>query len=157
MTVRSDEPRALDPDAVPAAPSEQKMAKPTPWLRYGVIVACVVVGVVWLGHWLLVDRYRITTDDAYVDTDQVMVMSRVSERVARVLVDTNQPVRRGQVLVELEEDLLRAQDRGGQTCRHRHERASRRRARVDFARARAGRDGARERGSRRRRDTGRAR
>jgi len=108
MTVRSDEPVVLDPDAIPVEPSAQKTVKPTPWLRYGAIVACVIVGVVWFGHWLLIDRYRMPPADAYVDTDQVMVMSRVAERVARVLVDTNQPVRRGQVLVELEDDLLRA-------------------------------------------------
>ena len=108
MTLRSDEPLALDPESIVVASPEPRPLKKTPWLRYAAIAVCVIVAAVWLGHWLLVDRYRITTDDAYVDTDQVMVMSRVSERVARVLVDTNQPVRRGQVLVELDDDLLRA-------------------------------------------------
>lgn len=108
MTARSDEPLALDPDQIAVPPPEPQAVKKTPWLRYAAIALCAIVGAVWFGHWLLIDRYRITTDDAYVDTDQVMVMSRVSERVARVLVDTNQPVRRGQVLVELDDDLLRA-------------------------------------------------
>jgi membrane fusion protein (multidrug efflux system) len=44
-----------------------------------------------------------TTDDATIDADQVQVTSKIAERVERVLVDTNQQVRRGQLLIELED------------------------------------------------------
>lgn len=83
-------------------------AKKRSWIKLG--LALLVVGVVvgWGSRWLLHDRYRVTTDDATIDTDQVLVMSRLSERVAKVLVDTNQPVRRGQALLVLDDENVRA-------------------------------------------------
>ncbi len=44
-----------------------------------------------------------TTDDAMIDADQVQVTSKITERVERVFVDTNQPVRKGQLLVALDD------------------------------------------------------
>ncbi len=44
-----------------------------------------------------------TTDDATIDADQVQVTSKIAERVDRVLVDTNQQVHQGQLLIELED------------------------------------------------------
>jgi membrane fusion protein (multidrug efflux system) len=43
-----------------------------------------------------------TTDDAKIDADTVAITSKISERVSAILVDTNQPVRKGQVLVRLD-------------------------------------------------------
>jgi membrane fusion protein (multidrug efflux system) len=43
------------------------------------------------------------TDDAKIDADVVTVTSKISERVARILVDTNQPVRKGQLLMLLDD------------------------------------------------------
>ncbi len=43
-----------------------------------------------------------TTDDATIDADEVQVTSKITERVARIAVDTNQPVRKGQLLVALD-------------------------------------------------------
>ena len=87
---------------------EGTVAKPIPWMRIGLIFAAVAVAVWFGGHWYVYDRLRVTTDDAYVDTDQVMAMSRLSERVAAVLVDANQPVKRGQLLVRLDDSAERA-------------------------------------------------
>jgi membrane fusion protein, multidrug efflux system len=42
------------------------------------------------------------TDDAKIDADVVTVTSKISERVAKILVDTNQPVHKGQLLVLLD-------------------------------------------------------
>ncbi len=44
-----------------------------------------------------------TTDDAKIDADQVQITSKISERVDRVVVDTNQYVHRGQLLVLLDD------------------------------------------------------
>ncbi len=43
-----------------------------------------------------------TTDDATIDADEVQVTSKIAERVSRIVVDTNQPVRKGQLLVLLD-------------------------------------------------------
>ena len=44
-----------------------------------------------------------TTDDAQVDTDVVTVTSKIAERVDAIVVDTNQPVRKGQLLIRLDD------------------------------------------------------
>jgi membrane fusion protein (multidrug efflux system) len=43
------------------------------------------------------------TDDAKIDADVVTVTSKISERIARILVDTNQPVSKGQLLMLLDD------------------------------------------------------
>ena len=73
------------------------------WLRLLAGAAVLVVAAYFAGHWLLYDRHRVYTDDAMIDTDQVFVTSRISERIARVLVEENQFVRRGQTLVVLDD------------------------------------------------------
>jgi membrane fusion protein, multidrug efflux system len=42
------------------------------------------------------------TDDAHVAADEVAVTSKIPERIDQILVDTNQPVRRGQLLIVLD-------------------------------------------------------
>jgi membrane fusion protein (multidrug efflux system) len=106
---RPAEEEARPEPALPNAPAPQPAARtPFPWVKTGLGAAAVAVVLYLGGHWLFYDRFRVTTDDAYVDTDQVMVMSRISERVAAVLVDANQEVRRGQLLVVLEDTNERA-------------------------------------------------
>jgi membrane fusion protein (multidrug efflux system) len=78
-----------------------------PWLRVAALLA-VAVALYFTGHWLLVDRHRVSTDDAMIDTDQVYVTSRVAERIARLVVDENQFVRRGQTLAILDDANERA-------------------------------------------------
>jgi membrane fusion protein (multidrug efflux system) len=89
------------PERVPARTS-------IPWTRIALAAVAAVVVLYVGGHWLFYDRFRVTTDDAYVDTDQVMAMSRISERVTAVLVDANQAVHRGQPLVILDDTNARA-------------------------------------------------
>jgi len=76
--------------------------KRAPWLRLAALAA-VAVAAYFAGHWFLIDRHRVYTDDAAIDTDQVYVTSRVAERVAHVLVDENQFVRRGQLVAVLDD------------------------------------------------------
>jgi membrane fusion protein (multidrug efflux system) len=78
------------------------------WMRNGIALVVVLAALYFAGHWLLYDRFRISTDDALIDTDQVLVTSKITERVDRVLVDENQPVRRGQLLALLDDANERA-------------------------------------------------
>jgi len=103
------------PLATPRAPAQ---SKPGPEPESGVeaaarsgarkrwlvrlMVAVVVVALVWGGWYLLVGRTRVTTDDAYVGADMAQVTPLVSAAVVAVHVSDAQPVRRGDVLVELD-------------------------------------------------------
>ena len=52
--------------------------------------------------WLTYSLSHEGTDDAHVAADEVAVTSKIPERIDRILVDTNQPVRRGQLLIVLD-------------------------------------------------------
>jgi len=63
------------------------------------LVAILIWGVPWL-------RYTFShqgTDDARVDADAVAVTSKLTEKIDRILVDTNQPVHKGQLLMVLDD------------------------------------------------------
>ncbi|MBV9718172.1 MAG: HlyD family secretion protein [Candidatus Eremiobacteraeota bacterium] len=63
-----------------------------------VIAAAVIWGLPWLNFMFSHEG----TDDAHVAADEVAVTSKIPERINAILVDTNQPVRRGQLLVVLD-------------------------------------------------------
>jgi membrane fusion protein, multidrug efflux system len=66
------------------------------------IVIVVAIALIWGVPWL---RYMLShegTDDAHVAADEVAVTSKIPERIDRILVDTNQAVRRGQLLIVLD-------------------------------------------------------
>jgi membrane fusion protein, multidrug efflux system len=69
----------------------------------GVIaIVFVVVAIVWVLMYKFVFSLRETTDDAYVNGNQVSVSSQVSGTVIAVLADDTQLVEAGQVLVRLD-------------------------------------------------------
>jgi membrane fusion protein (multidrug efflux system) len=68
------------------------------WVLVLLAVAAVLTG----AYWVVVLRHRVTTDDAYVMADSARLSSRVPGSVLRVMVENDQPVTRGQVLVELD-------------------------------------------------------
>ncbi|WP_323117938.1 HlyD family secretion protein [Burkholderia alba] len=77
------------------------------WIVAGsglLIVAIAIFG--W--RWWVVGRFIESTDDAYVRADIVTVSPRVSGYVASVSVDDNQQVKRGDVLVTLDNRDYRA-------------------------------------------------
>jgi membrane fusion protein, multidrug efflux system len=106
---------------IKAGPEEREIKLP-PDLRASVIrprrraralrvlagILVVAVALYFGGRWYLIDRHRVYTDDAMIDTDQVYVTSKIAERVARVAVDENQFVHRGQTLIILEDANERA-------------------------------------------------
>lgn len=97
-----DEPLAPPPPP-PRRGESVRAPRRTPWLQ--IVLAALAVGaaVYFGGHWLFYDRFRVSTEDAMIDTDQIFVTAKVSERVAHVLVDENQYVKRGQLLVVLDD------------------------------------------------------
>jgi membrane fusion protein, multidrug efflux system len=66
----------------------------------GAIVAVLVL--FWGVKYFMYARVHETTDDARVDANVVAVTSKINERVDQILVDTDQPVKKGQLLIVLD-------------------------------------------------------
>lgn len=72
----------------------------------GLILAALVVGTAYWGIFL---RGRESTDNAYVMADVATVASRIPGTIAAVLVENDDPVTQGQLLMELDPADFRAQ------------------------------------------------
>jgi len=86
----------------PSEPAKKARKGPPLWvLIIGgiVVIAILIFGIQWLAYAV----GHESTDDAKVDGNTVAITSKISERVAKVLVDTNQEVHRGQVLIQLDD------------------------------------------------------
>ncbi len=62
----------------------------------------IAVALIWGLPWLNFMLAHEGTDDAHVAADEAAVTSKIPERIEKILVDTNQPVRRGQLLIVLD-------------------------------------------------------
>jgi membrane fusion protein (multidrug efflux system) len=63
------------------------------------IIAALLI---WAIEYALVGQYFVATDDAYIAADSTLIASKISGYVTAVLVHDNQPVRRGQLLLTLD-------------------------------------------------------
>jgi len=70
----------------------------------GIVVLCILIAVgLWLAlRMFIASRTHIETDNAFIEARIVPVSSRVSGTVTRVLVKDNQPVRQGDLLLEID-------------------------------------------------------
>lgn len=74
-----------------------------------IIAAAVLLAVLGYGfYWFSTGRYIESTDNAYVEADIAVIAPRIAGYVRTVHVDDNQPVRRGDPLVTLEDTDYRA-------------------------------------------------
>lgn len=69
-------------------------------LKFVFLLAIVAAG--FFLHWLLVGRFHETTDNAYVQAEITRISSQLSARVSEVLVEDNQQVEKGALLLRLE-------------------------------------------------------
>ena len=85
-----------------AAPALARPARKIPWmlLALGLVGIALIAAVAW---WALVLRFVQTTDDAYVGGDVTVLAPKVNGFVTDVLVQDNQPVKAGQVLIRLDD------------------------------------------------------
>ncbi len=72
-------------------------------LRLLIASAALALGIPWIRHSL----HTVSTDDAYVDSYVTFVAPRIAGQVARVLVEDNNRVKKGDVLVELDSEPYR--------------------------------------------------
>ena len=84
---------------VQAEPASRRNLRPILMVA-GAIVAILVL--IWGVRYFMYARVHQTTDDARVDANTVAVTSKINERVDQLLVDTDQPVKKGQLLIVLD-------------------------------------------------------
>jgi len=79
------------------------------WLKFLLLAIVLLALVAWGVHWFSVGRHFEGTDDAYVGGDITVIAPKVAGNIERVLVQDNQPVHAGDVLVKLDQrDFLAA-------------------------------------------------
>jgi membrane fusion protein (multidrug efflux system) len=114
-TLSPPEAPATPKDGVPGlTPPQPPVATPPghryrKWLLGAGIVAALVVGGYFLVPWVDTVLNTVSTDDAYVNGHVTMVAPRVSGQVGRVLVDDNQRVKKGDLLVQLDKEPFQVQ------------------------------------------------
>jgi membrane fusion protein, multidrug efflux system len=83
------------------------------WYRrpFRLLAALIVAGAMATGStlWWFQARQWESTDDAFIDTHMTLIAPQVAGRVARLLVEDNQKVAAGQLLVELDPAYFQAQ------------------------------------------------
>jgi membrane fusion protein (multidrug efflux system) len=62
----------------------------------------LIAAIIWGAKYFAYARVHQTTDDATVDATNVAVTSKINERIDSIKVDTDQPVKKGQLLIVLD-------------------------------------------------------
>jgi len=100
--------RGAPPPAPPVAESPPTKRRRPPVLVLVIGAIVVIAALIWGVRYLAYASTHQTTDDARVDADTVTISSKLQERVAEILVDTDQPVKKGQIVVRLDDTDERA-------------------------------------------------
>ena len=74
------------------------------------VVLLVVAAVAALAYWYTYRRGYVSTNDAYIDGNPVTISSKMLGRLAQLTVGTGDAVQAGQLLVQLDDSDLRAQE-----------------------------------------------
>ncbi len=97
MSTTAEAPVAADGDDV------EERSGPRKRVIFAIVGGIVLILALWFGiPWLVYAHAHESTDDARVDANSVLVNSKISERVSSIAVDTNQAVKKGQLLIVLD-------------------------------------------------------
>jgi membrane fusion protein (multidrug efflux system) len=84
---------------------EKAKAGPRRKTLLGALGVLILAGALWFGiPWVQTSLNTVSTDDAYVNSHVTFVAARVKGQVARVLVDDNNRVRKGDLLLQLDKE-----------------------------------------------------
>jgi len=98
------------PQILPERSEAQQSTRWRKWLLLaGTAAGLALAGYFFLVPWMVTALNTVSTDDAYVNGHVTFVAPRVTGQVARVLVDDNYRVKRGDILVELDPEPYRVQ------------------------------------------------
>ncbi len=112
---------ATPADGLPGATQPQPPAATPPvrrqkWLLLAGTVAALAMAGYFLVPWVERELNTVSTDDAYVNGHVTFVAPRVKGQVARVLVDDNARVKKGDLLVQLDKEPYRVEVRRRQAA-----------------------------------------
>jgi membrane fusion protein (multidrug efflux system) len=97
----SDEVAATEPVQAADLPPDKKHGNRK---NKGIFILCLLIALgIWLGLRMFISsKTHIETDNAFIEARIVSVSSKVSGTVTRVLVNDNQPVKQGDLLLEID-------------------------------------------------------
>ena len=98
-----------DPPPPSEAPAKPPVHRYRKWLLLAGTVAVLVVGGYFLVPWVNTALNTVSTDDAYVNGHVTLVAPRVTGQVKQVLVDDNERVKKGDLLVQLDKEPFQVQ------------------------------------------------
>src|SRR5207237_6678506 len=100
-------PRLADaPEPAPEPAPAPRRARRWRWIIGGLVLSVALIAGV---PWLIRSWGTVSTDDAYVNGHVTIVAPRISGQVTRVLVDDNNRVHRGDLLVQLDKEPYQLQ------------------------------------------------
>ena len=107
------EPNTPPPTVAPVQPVPPPHRKP-----WKLIIGCILLVIVLIAAvpWVLKLLSTVSTDDAYVNGHVTFVAPRVAGQVARVLVDDNNRVHKGDLLVQLDPEPFRGSGKHRPVC-----------------------------------------
>ena len=98
-------PAPQKPPEAGTIPPEKRTASGRRSMLLGALGLLILAGALWFGiPWVQTTLNTVSTDDAYVNGHVTFVAARVKGQVARVLVDDNYRVRKGDLLVQLDKE-----------------------------------------------------
>ena len=85
-------------------PAEKKRGGGVRKIIFSLIGIALLAGGGWFGyHWWTEGRFIVSTDDAYIEGDIAMIAPKVSGYVESVAVSNNQQVKKGDLLVKIDD------------------------------------------------------
>ncbi|WP_194150960.1 HlyD family efflux transporter periplasmic adaptor subunit [Sphingomonas glacialis] len=96
-------PRQFHQTATPETATESKMPNTRKRLLTGIAAIVLLCGAGYGGWYAMVGSHHVETDNAYVGADTAQVTPMVSGQAIAVLASDTQPVKRGDVLVRLDD------------------------------------------------------
>ena len=97
---------ASPPSEAAAGPVPDTVHRKWPWIAG---LALLTLAAIFVVPWVLETLRSVSTDDAYVNGHVTFVAPRVAGQVSRVLVDDNNVVHKGDLLVELDPEPYEVQ------------------------------------------------
>jgi membrane fusion protein (multidrug efflux system) len=101
QTQTTQAPPVISSPDEPPAPPPRVPAWKRPKFLIGFGAVLIILAAIGIGAWLYF-RNRVSTDDAQIDGHIIPISSKIYGTVAEVLVNDNQPVKAGQVLVRID-------------------------------------------------------
>jgi membrane fusion protein (multidrug efflux system) len=112
--MKDDDAARGSPAAPGNAPGDEDIGEVPVFRKKRIVIPLLVLllgGIAAGGYWYVDLRSYVSTDDAYVDANRVSISTKVLGRVAELTVDEGDSVKRGQLLVRLDDSDARAQER----------------------------------------------